>query len=471
MATPTTRVTDYLSILAKSKLLSVEAVSSLGRGWKGDETDVDGLRKLLVAGKHLTEYQSVMIRRGHADGFQIGGYVVQDRIGKGQSAGVYLGKHPSGQVVALKVLPKSKACNPNVLGRFQREGRLLTQLDHPNVVRAFQIGMVRDVYFIAMEHLDGETLDEILVRRKKIPTPEACRLADQILDGLEHLHENRMIHRDVKPANLMVVPSFVANRPDNTLSATLKLVDIGLGRELFDEVDEITHDSNLTREGTILGTPDYLAPEQARDARSADIRSDIYSVGCVLFHLISGRTPFVGKNVMAQMVKHATEPAPRIAEFAPDAPRGLQLVLDKMLAKNPADRYQTPFEAAEALQLFLPEQNDSPEGTKVQPAFQSYLIAESNRIMPVATTPEPKASKSVTPVRPTSRSTVPFTTATPNNDDYNVELVTLPESLPIAPQRIAVSLDRRDWFFLAVGFGLACVAIAGGYGLSMLTRK
>jgi len=131
MAAPVTRVADYLAVLAKSQLLPADAVKTLGRGWKGSDADVDGLRRLLVNGKHLTEYQSVMVQRGHSDGFLIGGYIVQDRIGKGQSAGVYLGKHPSGQVVALKVLSSSKAKNPNVLGRFQREGRLLTALDHP----------------------------------------------------------------------------------------------------------------------------------------------------------------------------------------------------------------------------------------------------------------------------------------------------------------------------------------------------
>ncbi|MFO0935347.1 MAG: serine/threonine-protein kinase [Gemmataceae bacterium] len=476
MATPTTLVADYLSVLAKSKLVSDDVISSYTHTWKGRETDVEGLRKHLVAKKYLTEYQSVMISRGHTDGYQIGGYVVQDRIGKGQSAGVYLCRHASGQVVALKVLPKSKARNPNVLGRFQREGRLLTQLNQANIVRAFQIGMVKEIHFIAMEHLDGETLDEILARRKKLPVAEACRLADQLLDGLEHLHENRMIHRDVKPANLMVVPAATAGKADNTLNATLKLVDIGLGRELFAEEDASEQDLNLTREGAIIGTPDYFAPEQARDARTADIRSDIYSAGCVLFQMITGRPPFVGKNVMAQVVKHATEPSPRIVDFIADAPRGLQLVLDKMLAKNPADRYQTPFEAAEALQLFLPEQNNLATETSVLPAFQNYLVSESQGNPPLELLPEPPK-----PVQPSFPVKLPKKSSSslavrPVNRDHNVEIIALPDSTPPTQMALPVHrhpfvLNRRDWVMLAIGFFICALAIICGYGLSFLLKK
>jgi serine/threonine protein kinase len=462
MANPATRVADYLATLNRSRLLPAESVATLVRNWKGADTDVDGLRRLLVAGKHLTEYQSVMVQRGHAEGYFLGGYVVQDRIGKGQSAGVYLGKHPSGQLVALKVLPSSKAKNPNVLGRFQREGRLLTRLDHPNVVRAFQLGSDKGVTFIAMEHLDGETLDDVIARRGRLPSPEACRLVDQLLDGLEHLHDNGMIHRDVKPSNLMLVPPFSRSGPDTTLLATLKLVDIGLGRGLFDEVDpgDDSPNLNLTREGAILGTPDYLAPEQARDARSADIRSDIYSAGCVLFHLIAGRPPFTERNVMSQMVKHASEPLPRITEFAPEVPPALQLVLDKMTAKNPADRFQTPFEAAEAMQLFLPEQSATPVGTAILPAFQSYLVEESKNDHPVVhePNPPPKPPRKPKADRPTAKSTLPNAqskTPVPIRSGFEMESVEFPPDDPgpdDAPLRTGFVLTGRDVLMAAVGF-------------------
>ncbi len=156
MANPVATVSGYVSLLTRSKLLAPASVTTLRQSWIGPDADLEGFRKFLVAGRHLTEYQAVMLQRGHADGFLIGGYVIVDRIGRGQSAGVYKALHHSGQLVALKVLPGSRAKNPNTLSRFQREGRLLTQLDHPNIVRAFQLGQSGEVSFIAMEHLEGE---------------------------------------------------------------------------------------------------------------------------------------------------------------------------------------------------------------------------------------------------------------------------------------------------------------------------
>src|SRR5438046_1995660 len=167
MPNPTTNVADFCAGLSRSRLLSGDRVDMLHNVWlaraAGSDADVDGFRKFLLAGRHLTEYQAALVQRGHTDGFLIGGYVILDRIGKGASAGVYKAVHPgSGQVVALKVLPGSKARSPHTLARFQREGRLLTQLDHPNVVRAFQVGSAGGVHYIVMEHLEGETLDEVL---------------------------------------------------------------------------------------------------------------------------------------------------------------------------------------------------------------------------------------------------------------------------------------------------------------------
>lgn len=386
MATPATTITEYCDVLSRSKLLPEGEVHSLRARWQedtdGTETDVELFKKYLVQKRFLTDYQAALVGRGHAEGFFIGGYVVQDRIGKGQSAGVYKSVHTSGQVVALKVLPGSRAKEPAVLSRFQREGRLLTQLDHDNIVRAYQVGQAGNSHFIVMEHLDGETLDEILTRRKSLQPGEAVRLVHQALLGLQHLHDRRMVHRDLKPSNLMVTPPPVPGKPDTTLECTLKILDIGIGRELFDEESTLTQDMNLTTEGAILGTPDYLAPEQARDARGADVRADIYSAGCVLYHLISGRTPFQDKNVMTQMVKHATEKAPSLSSMVKTLPAGLEAVVEKMMAKKADDRYQTPEDAAKALAPFLPENAAKAAGAKVLPEFKQWLDTESSMEMP-----------------------------------------------------------------------------------------
>ncbi|HEV3435982.1 MAG TPA: serine/threonine-protein kinase, partial [Gemmata sp.] len=210
MATNTS-VRDYCTLLAKSKLLPVEEVEAVYKRWKEEthaqDDQVDPFCKFLVLRRALTEWQAAMLRRGRADGFFLAGYKILDRIGKGQMGGVYKAVHGLGQIVALKILPASKAKNQHILGRFQRETRLLTQLDHPNVVRAYQVGEGGGINYIAMEFLEGETLDETLSRRKQLPWAEAVRLIHQALGGLQHLYERRMIHRDIKPANMMLTPA------------------------------------------------------------------------------------------------------------------------------------------------------------------------------------------------------------------------------------------------------------------------
>lgn len=405
-----TSVREYCTLLAKSKLLPVEEVESVYKRWKeeshGQDDQVDSICKFLVSRRSLTEWQAAMLRRGRPDGFFIAGYKILDQIGKGQMGGVYKAVHNLGQTVALKILPSSKAKDQHILGRFQRESRLLTQLDHPNVVRAFQVGEMGGINYIAMEFIEGETLDETLNRRKRLPWAEAVRLVHQALSGLQHLYERRMIHRDVKPANMMLTPA--PGRHDSTWECTLKILDIGLGRELFDDfTPEGQIETQLTVEGSVLGTPDYLAPEQAKDARSADIRADIYSIGCVLFHCLCGHSPFPDSNIMSQMLKHATEKPPLISSIVADVPPGLQAVLDTMLAKFPDDRYATPAAAAAALTPFMASSGTAPMAASLVPGYKEWLETESQLEIPkVIAAPTAAASKpspapgSTGPVKP-----------------------------------------------------------------------
>lgn len=530
MAEAAVSLIEFCSSTVKSKLLSEPRLREFLQKWRAENPgsdSADAFRQYLVKHKALTEYQSALLLRGRIDGFLIGGYTVQERIGRGASAGVYRATHPSGQQVALKVLPASRAKNPQILTRFQREGRLVTQLNHPNVVRAFQLAQSGDIHFIVMEHLEGETVEDVLRRRKKLPAGEAVRIVHQALLGLRHLHEMHMIHRDLKPSNLMVIPAARPGSTDNTLNATIKLLDIGIGRELFAEDDPTTREMSLTAEGAVLGTPDYLAPEQARDARTADIRSDIYSLGCVLFQLLSGRTPFTEKNAMAQMVKHATESPPTLSEFTPGTPILLQSVVETMMAKKPGDRYPTPDEAAAALARFLPEHVVDSAVSVVLPEYEQWLEteihmadADPKKAPPPLPTPgsgsipaagsapavgprsgvtRPSGVMRSTPGSTTSRQKPPSDpptpiatsnqlmpkpepVATPDADaedeamEVEVELV----SGPPAPPQIRViysddsrplsDLSRRDFLMLGTGAGGVLVAIGLGYGLARLLR-
>jgi serine/threonine protein kinase len=291
-------------------------------------------------------------------------------------AAVYKAAHESGQVVAIKVLAATRTKDPVLLARFQREARLVLQLRHPNVVRAFQVGTAGGVVYIVMEYLEGETLDEVLTRRGKLPPAEAVRVVYQALLGLEELHQKGVVHRDLKPANLMLVaPGGRAATADSTLSATVKILDIGLARELAGPA-AADGAVPITGEGVLLGTPEYLAPEQARDARSADIRADVYSLGCVLYRCLTGQTPFPDTNVINQLLRHAKEAPRPLAELSPDVPEGLQQILNWMMAKDPAQRYPTPERAAQALKLVLTalgEPGGAAEPGKPQASYLSWV--------------------------------------------------------------------------------------------------
>ncbi len=300
----------------------------------------------------LTDYQADVLLRRRKDPLVLGCYKLRGRIGRGPMAGVYEAVHPQGQAVAIKVLPAARAADATLLARFQREARLAVRLHHPNVLRTFEAGEHHGTHFLVMELLRGETLKDVLLRRGRLPAAEAIRLIYQALLGLQHVHEQGMVHRDLEPGNLMLVPGS-AEQADTTLGSTVKILDIGLGRAVFDEGMPGSGPANLTATGDQLGTPLYCSPEQSKDPRQADIRSDIYSLGCVLYHALAGQPPFEDRGPIRLVLSHATIPPPRLANLILGEPAGLQAVLDIMLAKDPALRYPTPGAAAQELRRFL----------------------------------------------------------------------------------------------------------------------
>jgi serine/threonine protein kinase len=370
-------VESLCNLMARNRLHEPEAIRSLRQRWRGEARDQsdDSARflKWLAAHGYLTDFQYGMLTRGFGDLLWLNDYKLLDRVGQGRMAGVYKAVHKLGQVVAIKVLPPSKAKHPNLLARFFRESRLACRLKHVNVVRAYQRGKTPgDLHYLVMEFLDGETLEEIVQRRGMLPPQEAAHVLYQSLLGLQHLDEVGLVHRDLKPANLMLVPAPLRSASDTTWKATVKVLDIGLGRALFDEGAASPEEfGELTNEGTLLGTPNYMAPEQARSAHSADIRADIYSLGCVLYELLTGKTPFPDSSYVRQMIRHATEQPRPVKELNPAVPDGFQEVLDNMLAKDPAQRYPTPAQAAKAVKALLDqkeETREAPEGP-----MESYL--------------------------------------------------------------------------------------------------
>jgi serine/threonine protein kinase len=483
-------VQNVYGLLIRSKLLSLDEAKAMFSRWQSEAGDGAGnlarFAGWAVTNKYLTDYQATLLARGHADGFFLNEYKILDRIGRGRMAGVYKAKHQLGQTVAIKALPPSRAKDPNLLGRFQREARLAIRLKHPNIVRAFQVGEATGVHYLVMEYLEGETLDEVLTRRGKLPAAEAVRIVHQALEGLQHIHEQGLVHRDLKPANLMLVGA----TPESTANATVKILDIGLGRALFEESvpDEPSDETALTAEGVLLGTPDYMAPEQARDARTADVRADVYSLGCVLYHALTGQPPFPDTNIISQMIRHATEMARPLKDLNPTVPDGLQPIVSRMMAKDPGQRYPTPERAAQALQAFLAATSGPlamPESDPKMHPYLTWLEQESDKklpaakpVSPSAATPPPLPSRSgkaersrpgsgkrrakkgrrsspVLPPIPPLPVAAPVPVAVPA---VNVELVPLPGES--RPSRARVT--RRELVLFGVGVISGAVAAFAG---------
>jgi eukaryotic-like serine/threonine-protein kinase len=468
------------NLLAKSGMLTSAQVRGLFQRWRaaaGDPGDLAAFRPWLVAGGYVTEHQAGLVMRGKVDHFFFGPYKILERVGKGRMAGVYKAIHSLGQVVAIKVLPPSRAREPQILGRFQREARLAMQFKHPNVVRTYQAGENDGLHYIVMEYLDGETLEDALRRRGSLPPAEAVWLIHQALQGLQHIHERGMIHRDLKPGNLMLV----GGSPASTHAATVKVMDIGLGKALFDEGEAAATEGKfeLTNEGSLLGTLDYMAPEQARSVQTADIRSDVYSLGCTLYHALAGQVPFPDTSIIRLLMRHAREAPRPLSQLNPAVPDGLRQIVDWMMAKNPAKRYPTPERAAQALQVYLAAGEEPP--AQPEPKMRVYLEwldsqsgevipkkpANAIDVVPVAGA-EPEVSSEAAPA--TAKSKV----GPRNTRRKRPEAAMAREVEEDEEARAPGLLKRRDFLMFALG-GIALVVggllVAGfGYAVHQLLR-
>jgi hypothetical protein len=255
--------------------------------------------------------------------------------------------------VALKVIDRSLTDKPAVVERFRREVKAAGQLNHPNIVHAYDADQAGDSHFLVMEFVEGTTLARLVEQQGPLPVSQACDYIRQAALGLQRAHEHGMVHRDIKPHNLMRTPQ-----------GQVKILDFGLARLVSEAAsalspagDDFSSDTgvsrHLTQMGVVMGTADYMAPEQATDAHAADIRADIYSLGCTLYYLLTGRTPFPDGTVLDKLLAHGQRTPKPLSDFRTDVPAALARVVERMMAKDPARRYQTPAEVAAALQPFV----------------------------------------------------------------------------------------------------------------------
>ncbi len=263
-----------------------------------------------------------------------GRYKLIDKRGNGSMATVWIARDlDTNRLLAVKILNQDIDNQEEILRRFEREATLLMDLNDPHIVRTLDFGQTGDLHFIVMEYIDGTTLKELQVAQNQVPLKRALDLIHQAAEALEAANRRQIVHRDIKPQNILV----------NTQNV-VKLTDFGMAR-----ADETTG-GTITEDGTFMGTPYYVAPEQANNAHSADIRSDLYSLACVFFELLTGKVPYEGANAVDVVVKHIRQPIPSACELRPDLPPEIEHFFQQAMAKSPVSRFQTPQEFLSALE-------------------------------------------------------------------------------------------------------------------------
>ena len=371
-------VNNFLELLRRSQLVEParldEALAEIeSEAAEKQLDDAEYVSRQLVARYLITAWHVRQLSKGRYKGFFLRQYKILGHLGTGGMSNVYLAEHRLMQRrVAIKVLPRKRLAKTIYLERFIREAQAIASLDHPNIVRAYDIDHEGDLHYIVMEYFDGKNLQNLVEKEGKPPFARIVNILRQAADALAHAHEVGVIHRDVKPSNILV----------NT-TGDVKILDLGLAlldEKLFE--GRITH----IQEDTILGTADYLAPEQALDSHKVDARADVYGLGGVLYFCLTGHPPFPEGTVSQRLLAHQTKEPPSVLIDRPDTPDDLLNLCKKMMQKRPEDRHQSAEEVVHDFESWLIEHGYAepsdlvtasirPVSAQRQPVLQSSVRA------------------------------------------------------------------------------------------------
>jgi serine/threonine protein kinase len=357
MPAPAT-IDDFLDVVRKSNQVDTARLDEHLRKLSQKDAMPAEPRKLaavLVRDGVITGFQAEQFLQGKWRGFTIGGYRILERIGAGGSGTVYLAEHQvMKRRVAVKMLPPHLNDGPAAVERFRREAQAIAALDHPNIVRAHDFRQEGPIHFLVMEYINGPSLQEVVQRQGALPVAVACEYIRQAAIGLEHAHKAGLVHRDVKPGNLLV-----------DASGTVKVLDLGLARYAPEGQESVTKKFD---ENTVMGTADYLAPEQALSLHNVDARADIYSLGATFYTLLAGEPPFHEGSVTQKLLWHQMRSPVPLRKRRPEVPEEVDEIISAMMAKDPNERLQT---AAEVAALLEPWSTGGPApqgpGTAVRP--------------------------------------------------------------------------------------------------------
>jgi serine/threonine protein kinase len=333
----------FVESLTQSGLMSAEELHAFVAALPPERRPVTApdLARELYRAKRLTKYQAQAVYQGKTRILVLGNYVVLDRLGRGGMALVFKAQHRRMQrIVALKVLPPEMIESDEAIQRFQQEVKAVARLSHPNIVTAYDADEANGIHFLVMECVDGDNLLTLVREYGPLSVPKAIACVLQAARGLEYAHQEGIIHRDIKPSNLLL-----------DKRGTIKILDMGLAR--IKETVTSSDDVEFVQSGYVIGSVDYMSPEQTCDMKATDQRSDVYSLGCTLFYLLSGRTMYRGDTFVQKVIAHREHAIPPLREVRKDLPDGLEAVFRKMVAKKPKDRQQSMTEVIGDLQGFV----------------------------------------------------------------------------------------------------------------------
>ena len=423
--------------LTSAGLLSADRVTDYA-----DQVDagVEVLLGKLVKDGHITSFQSDKLKAGESSDIYFGDYVVIDKLGQGGMGTVLLAKHRRmDRLVAIKILPVTILESKDAVARFYQEVKVAAKLTHPNIVHAYDAGEHHGFQYLVMEYVPGFDLSEVLSQLGQVPLPMALDYLKQACKGLDYAHRKGVVHRDVKPSNILL-----------SEDGEIKILDMGLARISDSPFNQAM--TQLTTTGQVMGTVEYMSPEQAEDTRQADYRSDIYSLGCTFYRLLTGKSPFTRDTVVKTILAHRTDSIPSIETGFPEN-ESINQLFQRMVAKQPEDRFQTVSEVIEAIECIehgnlqehsVEEISTSNDDHHSRVSHRATLSDAQREFNPNLVPPESVQIVSIetSDLRaPIARSRVPVSADLPDDDDPSASIIWQRKSEPARDEGIVYLPD------------------------------